>query len=306
MKKVLILGGSGMLGSMTVDLFSRDSSLDVTATVRSGRIKENSNAYLTGVNWELFETGDFIDNSRNYEHLRNFDYIINCIGITKPYCNDNNPREIMNAIEVNSLFPNLLAQMLLDSDTRILQIATDCVYSGKKGNYTETDKHDALDVYGKTKSLGESKYENIYNLRCSIIGPEFDRRAFLIEWFLNQPQNAVLNGYANHDWNGLTTLHFAKICLGIVKNDIDLPNLLHIIPTGTISKYEMLKCFADVFHRKDIDINKFEAPEKIDRTISTVYKNKNMDLWKAAGYVSIPTVKDLISEMAAYDYKFKA
>ena len=82
-----------------------------------------------------------------------------------------------------------------------MQIATDCVYSGKKGSYNEDDLHDALDVYGKTKSLGEAQSPNLLNIRCSIIGPEQGKHVSLLEWFLTQEPGAKLQGFAHHHWN---------------------------------------------------------------------------------------------------------
>jgi len=100
---------------------------------------------------------------------------------------------------------------------KVLQIATDCVYSGKTGNYDEAAKHDALDVYGKTKSLGEVNARHVLNIRCSIIGPELKGRLSLLEWFLSQPTGARVNGYAHHQWNGITTLQFAELCVMLMR-----------------------------------------------------------------------------------------
>ena len=99
----------------------------------------------------------------------------------------------------------------------MIQIATDCVYSGKTGGYNEDSLHDALDAYGKTKSLGEVRSSTFLNIRSSIIGPEINHKVLLLEWFLKQPKGAVLNGFSNHLWNGVTTLQFAELCLTIIK-----------------------------------------------------------------------------------------
>lgn len=84
---------------------------------------------------------------------------------------------------MNSEFPHIISEIFPKS--KIFQIATDCVFSGTKGNYTEDDFHNATDIYGKTKSLGEVKNNNFFNLRTSIIGKELDGKFSLIEWFLN-------------------------------------------------------------------------------------------------------------------------
>ena len=303
MKKILILGGSGMLGSMVTSVFS-ETGYEITATVRSQELIDKSKTILPGVNWIHFNIRDFITNIKEHAYFSKYDWIINCIGITKPYCKDDNPDQIENAVVINSLFPNQLAKKF--PDVKILQIATDCVFSGKEGNYVESSKQDPYDVYGKTKSLGESKYPNLFNLRCSIIGPEYNRKAFLIEWLLGQPKEARVNGFTNHDWNGISTLHFAKVCWGIINQNYTPQNLQHIIPSGRVNKYELLNILTKHFERPDIMVNPFVASEKIDRTLRTNDEENNKIIWEYAGYMIIPTVDAMLKETAEYNYPFKS
>ena len=198
----------------------------------------------------------------------------------------------------------IIAKKAQEKGSKIIQIATDCVYSGDKGHYIETDPQDALDVYGKTKSLGEVYSPNVFHLRCSIIGPEPKEFKSLLEWFLGQSTNTRVNGFTNHRWNGLTTLHFAKICYGIITNDIQLFHLQHVVPNGEVTKFEILKFFSKIFNRRDISITPFETEISIDRTISTINDGLNLHLWKAAGYVLPPSVPEMIEELAKYDYSF--
>jgi len=230
-------------------------------------------------------------------------WIINAIGITKPLVRDDNPEQIETAISVNSLLPHALGRRAASVGARVLQIATDCVYSGSKGMYRESDTHDALDVYGKTKSLGESFQPNVHHLRCSIIGPEPKDFKFLLEWFLRQPRTGQVNGFTNHRWNGVTTLHFAKACLGIISRGISLTHLQHVVPNDPLPKSEMLKVFASVYGREDIRVQDVEAKSVIDRTLATDCEERNRALWQAAGYDHPPTVKQMIEELGAYDYR---
>ena len=184
----------------------------------------------------------------------------------------------------------------------MLQIATDCVYSGAKGAYTESDLHDALDVYGKTKSLGETYLPSVSHLRCSIIGPEPKDFKFLIEWFRRQPNGAQVNGFTNHLWNGVTTLHFARVCEGVICKNIALPHLQHLVPAESETKSEMLRDFAEAYARPDIIIRDVEAKTVIDRTLSTSNIELNDALWRAAGYDQPPTVRQMIHELGAFDY----
>jgi dTDP-4-dehydrorhamnose reductase len=297
--KVLVLGGSGMLGSMVVDVLCRDALLDVTATVRSDALRMTMAETYPEANWQLFDPSSE-DPRRLFEGQT---WAINAIGVTKPLINDARADDIERAIEINSQLPHVLAHAAARAGTRIVQIATDCVFSGAKGAYTESDPHDALDVYGKTKSLGETFHANVHHLRCSIIGPELKDHKFLIEWFRRQPIGASLKGFINHQWNGITTLHFAKLCRGVMGGVPGLPHLVHVVPTGSVSKAEMLRVFANVYGREDLLISDVPAATVIDRTLSTNQPELNAALWTAAEYEHPPTVPEMIRELAAFDYR---
>lgn len=227
--------------------------------------------------WE----GEFISTDRNtfdarFNEIPRGDMFVNCIGVIKPYCNN-----IKMAIEVNALFPHYLS-------TSTLQIATDCVFSGKEGSYNEESLHDATDVYGKTKSLGEAPH--IKNLRCSIIGPEVKNHISLYDQVL---AGKVKDGYTNHLWNGITTYAFAKICQGIIREKIDLPTVQHIVPKNIVSKFELVNLI-----NPNTMINPIEAPEAIDRTLTTLNPELNKQIWQAAGYKNVPTIEYLVKELA--------
>lgn len=290
-----------MLGSMIVDVLSRTDDLAVAATLRQRDIFDRFQHQYPSVRWQQFAfdpTG--IADDRMFD---GHDWIINAIGITKPLVKDDNPDQIETAIRVNSILPNAVARAAQTRGARVLQIATDCVYSGAKGAYTESDLHDALDVYGKTKSLGETFVPSANHLRCSIIGPEPKDFKFLIEWFRRQPSGAQVNGFRNHLWNGVTTLHFAKLCLGIIRDNIPLPHLQHIVPSGADTKAQMLHSFAEAFVRPDIIIRDLDAQTVIDRTLTTTNHQLNGLLWKAAGYPVPPTISEMIEELGNWDYR---
>lgn len=302
-KSVLVLGGTGMLGSMLVDYFSRKSNLQVTATVRFDETARELGAQFPNVKWKVFDANSS-DLDKAFEVINGNQWVINAIGIIKPLINDDNPFEVERAIRINSLLPHLLAKKAQEKSSKVIQIATDCVYSGDKGRYKETDPHDALDVYGKTKSLGEVYSPNVFHLRCSIIGPEPKEFKSLLEWFLGQSKNTHVNGFTNHRWNGVTTLHFAKICYGVISNDVQLFHLQHIVPSGEITKFDLLKAFSKYFNRRDVSITPFETEVPVDRTISTVNDDLNTHLWKSAGYGRPSSVPEMVEELANYNYNF--
>jgi dTDP-4-dehydrorhamnose reductase len=300
MTNVLVLGGSGMLGSMVVDVLARAPEFTVTATVRNTALADRFRTLYPNVRWALFD-GRNLDRDRAV-----FDrqaWIVNAIGITKPLIHDDNPAEIETAIAINSILPHRVGRCAADRGATVLQIATDCVYSGTKGGYVESDAHDALDAYGKTKSLGETYIPSVHHLRCSIVGPEPKDFKFLVEWFLRQPRGARVSGFVNHRWNGVTTLHLARLCLGAIRHRIELPHLQHLVPSGCATKAEMLHHFARAFGRGDIAIDDVEAKTVVDRTLSTRDVSLNAALWSAAGYEQPPTVGEMIAELARHDYR---
>jgi dTDP-4-dehydrorhamnose reductase len=237
--------------------------------------------------------------------LEGVSWAVNAIGVIKPYIHDDNAFEVERATRVNSIFPHTMARAAEKTGCRVMQIGTDCVYSGLRGNYSESDSHDALDVYGKTKSLGEVFSPNVFHLRCSIIGPEPANFLSLLEWFLCQPKGSSLNGFTNQKWNGITTLHFAKICLGIFAEDIDLPHVQHLIPSGFVTKYDLLRTLANSYKRDDLNVRPAEAPSAVDRTLTTINSELNRRLWKAAQYDHIPSIAEMVPELASFNYSFR-
>ena len=261
---ILVLGAAGMLGSMVYSYLKADRGLKVIGT---SKIRQKDLIYF-----DVYEGfGNFgID-------LKDVDYVINCIGITKPYCHDENIIEVKNAIMVNSLFPYTLAELASNKGFKVIQIATDGVYSGAQGGYTEDSPHDPVDAYGKTKSLGEVSSGPFLNIRCSIIGPEIHSKVFLLEWFLKQPKNIAINGFFNHLWNGVTTLQFAELTREIIlqgKFDtlISESHAHHFVPNDIVSKYKLLCLFNKIFD-KEITVKEHKGGEKgIDRTLGSSYK----------------------------------
>jgi len=298
-QKVAVLGVGGMLGSTILDVFSKEQNFNLIATVRNKKEVNQFKKYKC----DIIELDvEYANVNTLKKTLKGVSWIVNAIGIIKPYIHDDNASETERALRVNALFPYYLSRAAAELGAKVVQIATDCVYSGEKGKYVESDLHDALDVYGKTKSLGEAYFENIYHLRCSIIGPELTNHLSLMDWFLTQPKNAKLNGYKNHLWNGVTTLQFAKLSAGMIKKNLDLGHLQHVIPANEINKADLLKCFGKYFDRRDIKIKPVDAPKVVDRTLRTENKDMNLALWQAAGYKKIPTVEEMVDELVKFKY----
>ena len=227
------------------------------------------------------------------------DYVINCIGVIKPNINEQNQESLIEAIRINSLFPHEIAQVASISGARVIQIATDCVFSGSKGAYVESDFHDYKDFYGKTKSLGEVNNSIFLNLRTSIIGREIYNFNSLLEWFLRQPPGK-LKGFTNHFWNGITTYHFAVICAGIIVNDFNLSGTRHLVPNNFVTKAELLYLFQRIYEKFDVEIISTLADNSVDRTLSTNSVETNKLLWQMGGYDSPPTIETMLLESAKF------
>ena len=292
---IMILGCTGMLGSEVLKVFSESNKFNICA---STRIQQNKRYFkiknLQKINFFTFDVVK--DNVKKLKTLiKKNTIIINCIGIIKPNIDENEPKSIFNAIYINSIFPNNLNNEF--SKNKIYQIATDCVFDGKNKLYKEDAVHNAQDVYGKSKSLGEITAKNFFNIRTSIIGKEIKGYKSLYDWFLNQEKNSKINGFTNHLWNGLTTRAFGHILISIIENKIKLPNKIHICPKNLITKYKMLKLFNDKNPSKKIIIKPISARIKINRTISTKYKKIADLIWKKSKYKKTPTINELIKEI---------
>lgn len=276
MVKVYILGASGMLGSQVYGYFSKLKDFQVFWSTRNkGRPNsdsENDSYYEVDVLQEdLFELDNGIDK---------VDYIINCVGVIKPFMKNN----LENAIRINSLFPIELANFCEKNNVKLIHITTDCVFSGRNGQRSEDDPHDCLDEYGKTKSLGEPK--NCMTIRTSIIGEEVDNNVSLIEWCKKQ-KDSTCNGFTNHLWNGITTLQYAKVCEQIIREDLYEMGLFHVF-SNTVNKFDLLEIISDRFNLA-IDINPLDTQAPCDRTLTS---NKNL-----CKKLNIPSIKEQISKI---------
>ena len=289
MSTVSILGSTGMLGHSVVQGFAGFAG---TLTGSSKLVETNSllhqSFFLDATAHELPEA---------LHKLGPTDYVINCIGVIKPYIVEDSAESRERALLINSVFPYALDALASDLGFKIIQIATDCVFSGAKGQYLETDLHDAIDTYGKTKSLGEVPSESMMNLRVSIIGPEAGRSTSLFEWVRNQPENSEINGYSDHYWNGVTSKGFARICRGLIENDGFVAGTYHLLPSDSMTKFDLVTEIANKSGRKDIKIMEVPSGQKVDRTLATINESLNAQLWVNAGYPAIPSISELVAEI---------
>lgn len=244
MTSVLVLGGEGMLGHMVVRELSRRPGLTVRWTQHSDADKACWLEALDGL-------GGI---SRFAERHGRHDYLINCIGVLRHMIDETQPQSLHRAIAVNALFPQDLARFSQSTGARTIHVSTDSVFRGRRERYFEDDIPDGVEIYGKSKALGEPQAPGFVTIRCSLVGPDTRGRRGLLEWLRSQPDGSRLPGYTDHWWNGATTLQFAQLCARIItQGSFDRLReegpVHHFCPNTAVTKYELLSVMKAVFHK---------------------------------------------------------
>lgn len=282
--KVLLLGKNGMLGNEIYNQISKIKSIDLFCTVKSD-------------NKDAIKFDALNDSILDLIKLLEPNYIINCIGMNW----NQEKKSLINLrknFEINSIFPRKLVKAAVHSNSHVIQILSDGVFSGKYGSYHEKSIRNDLSFYGQSKKIGEIRSKNLLGLRCSIIGEQSNfNRQYLLQWLKCQPKNSSIQGYENYLWNGISTRAFARIVSGIVSNQTKIFGKFHLIPTDFVSKFELLKLLAHKYDRTDIQINKARLPRTINRTLSTNFPKENSWFWEVGGYVNTQSIKQLIDEL---------
>jgi len=254
--KILIFGADGMIGHQLLLRLSR-ANFNIYSHFRSVKEKhqflKNSNVHFYYSDLNSLDLSDFLNSIKP-------DVILNTSGITiRRGINESSSKSIY----LNALFPHLLDAWARENNARFIQFSTDCVFSGEKGGYTEEDVVDALDLYGKTKGLGEVKNSNTLTLRTSMIGREIYNNTELLDWIISQ-KGLKVNGFSNVYYSGITTNLMSEIIVKIIEN---FPNLkgLYNIAGESISKYDLAKKINNIFEL-NIDL-KEDASKHSNKTL---------------------------------------
>lgn len=240
--KLLVIGATGMAGHL-ITTYLKEQHHEVATLARSHPF--DSNTHLIDLN-DITLLKDYLNN-------HTFDAVINCAGILIQAAE----KDKASAIQINSYFPHFLENFYAHSNTRVIHLSTDCVFSGIQGFYTESSICDGTLFYDRTKALGEIINEKDLTFRMSIIGPDLSPKGVgLLNWFLLQ--KGPIKGYKNVQWNGITTLTLAEaIHHALTQN---LVGLYHLVPSESISKYDLLLLFQKYFHKGDVVISPCETP----------------------------------------------
>lgn len=279
---VVVLGITGMLGHKLTEVLAR-GGFRVFGTTRSASL--GSLARIP--NLTVIPKID-VENTAEIERLIQEvrpQAIINCIGLIKQL-----PDAVKGvpSIRINSLFPHQLSEFAQTYDSQLIHFSTDCVYSGTKGFYSESDPTDPQDLYGKSKALGEVSAPRCLTLRSSIIGPEMSGRNGLFEWFFSQKGGKV-QGYANVRYSGLSTLEMSKLVLFLLQKHPNLSGIYNVA-SNPISKLEILRLINDKLNLKTTIVENTDVV--LDRTLNGEKFNK------AVGYAP-PAWPQMIDEMVS-------
>lgn len=257
---ILIFGATGMLGHAVFRVLSSDKRLKVFGTIRS---ESSKNLFPTALADNLISNIDIESDSclKNAFKISQPDVVINCIGIIKQL---SDAKDVLKTIPINTLLPHRLAELSKEFGSRLILVSTDCVFSGNKGNYLETDFPDCDDLYGRSKLLGEiADNDKVLTIRTSIIGPELRGGHSLVNWFLSQSGSA--QGYKKAIFSGLPTNALADIILDCIIHWRNLHGLYHV-SANPINKYELLRLISKTYG-KHIDIIQNDKVQ-IDRSLN--------------------------------------
>lgn len=280
--RILILGGGGMLGHKLWQCLRDRFDCHVTLRTRDGgRVPEG---------WFDADRVHLGIDARQSDPIPALlsrlapDVAVNCIGIPKQLPDANRP-EMME--DVNGRFPHRLASECDRLGIRLIHISTDCVFSGRKGNYSETDPPDPVDLYGRTKRDGEPLGSAALILRVSFIGRQLRGNHGLLEWFLGQEGGRV-KGFRRAIFSGLTTTAMSRCLAGIIDSQPGLQGVYHLA-SEPISKFDLLVLLRDAL----------EVPIEIEPDETTVVdRSLNSRRFRSDTGITVPAWGDMVRELA--------
>lgn len=271
--KLLILGATGMAGHVAHSYLKDTQQYEITNIVFRTPLNDES-IIVDVTNREKLQ--QVIENE-------NPDIILNCIGVLIGGSNGNPA----NAIFINAYLPHFLSSIAKIIDAKLIHISTDCVFSGKKGMYTENDFRDADDVYGRSKALGEVNNDVDLTIRTSIIGPEIKKNGEgLFHWFMNQTEK--VNGFTEAFWGGITTLELAKVAHACIQQNI--LGVINITNGAKICKYDLLNLFKEIYKKEDVIINSIGG-KSVDKSLVSIREDFEYE---------VPSYRKMIEEQFEY------
>ena len=282
--RIYILGISGMLGSKLFEEFLK-KNYKVRGSTRS--IPKKFIKYKANIDLNI-NVEDIIKLKRKIIKFKP-NIIVNCIGVIKQKILS---LEDKNIFYINSIFPHEVYKISNMINSKIIHFSTDCVFDGKKGNYTEDSLPNAEDIYGFSKALGELDFNNSLTIRTSIIGHELQSKNSLLEWFLQLNQNKCY-GFTDAYFSGLTTIEIFNFIEKFILKNKKINGIYHL-SASKISKFNLLKKISKIYSKKIKIIKNNDL--KIDRSLNSK-KIKKLVKYKS------PSWDNLIKNMFINHYK---
>lgn len=284
MKRVVILGPSGMLGQALVSEAARQEASFLTVGT-DGHVPFK------------YDGQDLNDLAASLKLGPN-DTVVNCIGWIPQKATGDKALDEYRAYLLNRDLIRSLSDVKQAFRFQWVQILTDCVFSGRHGPYYEDSPQDAQDLYGLSKIAGEKYMRGAIGVRSSIVGPDKNSSAGLFGWLQSALATSLsVDGYTNVHWNGITTLAFSKLSLAISRSSTFPQGVTHWVPADNVSKYKLLSLFAEALHVSGhFTIQAKDHVQPSDRTLATRSTSNNTFMWKIAGYSSVPTISQLVNE----------
>ena len=278
-----------MLGS-EVERLSEVNSIPVVAISRSTEVPFDA------------ESMEFEQVARKLGLSEN-DWLVNCIGWIPQKSSGDEKEDKRLAGLLNTSLPAQISKAKAQLGFNWIQIATDCVFKGDNGNYSESDAMDAEDLYGLSKIAGEHLSQGAIQIRCSIVGRDVRTSSGIYSWFKSAASKGPVNGYVNQHWNGVSATAFARLSSGILKNDWTTPVTQHWLPRDAVSKFELLQLFAKSLELKPSAVAPVQATNSVNRILVTQDQRASEALWKLAEYSTVPSIDELCQEFIAADRK---
>ena len=268
----LVLGAGGMAGH-TIAIYLKEQGHNVTGFARKK---------LNFVDTIIGDANDF-NKLEEIIKIGKYDYVINAIGVLNQFAEENKA----NAVLINGYLPHFLAEITKNMETSIIHMSTDCVFSGKSGNYTETSFRDGETFYDRSKALGELEDNKNITLRNSIVGPDINPNGIgLFNWFMKE--NGEIKGYTKAMWTGMTTLQLAKMMEKVAIQKAT--GLYNMVPDTNISKFELLKLFNHYVRKDKILITKYDGFTADKTLVRTNFNFKEV----------VPSYETMVKEMAEW------
>lgn len=284
MTRFIILGPSGMLGQAVLAEAKRQQLPYITVGTRA--------------DFHFRYEGQSLDGLAKALDLCQTDTIVNCVGWIPQKSSGVAAIDEQQAYRLNRDLVGGLSRIQEAFGFQWVQILTDCVFSGRQGPYFEDSPRDAQDLYGRSKIAGEQLMKGAIGIRSSIVGPDRNSKSGLFAWLKGQLDvESKVDGYSNVFWNGVSTLAFSKLSLALFKKRDFPPGVSHWVPADFVSKFELLRLFADTLHAPEhFQVLNVNHPSSSDRRLATLSPGNSRFLWQLAGYAAVPTIAELTYE----------